>query len=519
MATSGKQTALGQLGQEATCPLCLDLFEQPMVLSCGHNFCHDCLAQLGAEFSCPQCRAKVGRDSACPNQPLANIVCHLKRLWLSGGAQEEGSRRQLCQEHGQPLQTFCSSEKSLLCPGCLKGHQDHPLLSLPEAAQEYKDLLDGLLEPLRKEGQKLLEQRQAEEQSRQECQEQFASEKQKVGLALESLQELLRGGQSVWLAWLAEQEEKMEAEWGVALAQLSGEASRLQQLMAQTERKCRQPDGEFLQDIQDTVDRCRSYVVGRVERVSPRLQDRHRTFLEKNASVRLVVDNSKASLQKTLTRGNLDRLLATVPVPQAPQTPRSSKVYVMPNNATAHPRLWCQGSTVTWANTYQQCPDVPERFDQELCVLGNGIFTTGWNCWEVTVQEPDNVPVWDRPCWAIGVAKESVRRKGGFQLSPQEGIWAVGKSAGGEMVAFSKSPQKLSLRCPLRRLRVRLGYEAETVEFLDAETETFLHRFQTGPFLGETLRPFFYLGQERFTLQCEPYPQPPQGPVHFSFYR
>lgn len=138
MATSGEETALGQLGQEATCPLCLDFFEQPMVLSCGHNFCRDCLAQLGAEFSCPQCRAKVGRDSACPNQPLANIVCHLKRLRLSGGAQEEPSRRQLCQEHGQPLQTFCSSEKSLLCPGCLEGHQDHPLLSLPEAAQEYK---------------------------------------------------------------------------------------------------------------------------------------------------------------------------------------------------------------------------------------------------------------------------------------------------------------------------------------------------------------------------------------------
>ncbi|XP_070792292.1 tripartite motif-containing protein 10-like [Pituophis catenifer annectens] len=496
METSGKQTALGQLGQEAICPLCLDLFEQPMGLSCGHNFCRDCLAQLPPRFSCPQCRAKVGHDSAYPNQPLANIVCHLKRLRLSGEAQEESSHRQLCQEHGQPLQTFCSSEKSLLCPGCLEGHQDHPLLSLPEAAQEYKDLLDGLLEPLRKEGQKLLEQRQAEEQSRQECQEQFASEEQKVGLALESLQELLRGGQSVWLAWLAEQEEKMEAEWGVALAQLSGEASRLQQLMAQTERKCRQPDGEFLQDIQDTVDRCRSYLVGRAERVSPRLQDRHRTFLEKNASVRQVVDNSKASLQKTLTRENLDQLLATAPAPEKP----TSRVYIELNKSTAHPRLRCQGSTVAWANTYQQCPDVPERFDRELCVLGCEEFTTGWKWWEVTVKEPGSVPVLGRPHWAIGVAKESVRRKGSFQLSPQEGIWAVGKSAVGEMVAFSKSPQKLSSRCPPRKLRVRLGYEAETVEFLDAETETFLHSFQTGPFLGETLRPFFYLGRQGLCL-------------------
>ncbi|XP_058028240.1 E3 ubiquitin-protein ligase TRIM7-like [Ahaetulla prasina] len=497
MAASGEETALGQLGQEATCPLCLDFFQHPMGLSCGHNFCRNCLAQLGAEFSCPQCRAKVEPGSACPNRPLASIVCHLKRLRLSGGAQEESRRRQLCQEHGQPLQAFCSREKSLLCSGCLGGHQGHPLLSLPEAAQEYKNLLDGLLEPLRKEGQKLLEQRKAEEKSRQECQEQLAAEKQKVGLALESLQELLGERQPVWLAWLAEQEEKMEDEWGVALAQLSAEASRLQQLMAQTERKCRQTDGEFLQDIQDTVDRCRSHVVGRVERVSPRLQGRLKALLEKNASVRKVVDNYKATLRTILTRENLERLLATAPAPRKPM----SKVYVELNHSTAHPRLRCKGSTLNWADRYQDCPETPERFDREFCVLGCQGFTTGWNWWEVSVQQANkNAPVWGRMCWAIGVAKESVRRKGSFQLSRQEGIWAVGMSVGGEMVALFKGLQKLSVRRPLRRLRVRLGYEAEEVEFLDAETEASLHTFRTGPFLGETLRPFFYLGQEWVTL-------------------
>ncbi|XP_026547132.1 zinc finger protein RFP-like [Notechis scutatus] len=295
MAASGEETLVGQLCQEATCPICLGFLEQPMVLFCGHTFCRHCLAQLGTEASCPQCRVRVEPVSTYPNQPLTNIVCHLKRHRLSEGAQEESSTQWLCQDHGQPLQIFCSSEKSLLCLACLGKHQGHPLLSLPEAAQEYKDLLDGLLEPLRKEEQKLLEQRQAEEQSWQEFQELLAAEKQKVVLALESLQELLRERQPVWLGWLAEQEEKMQAEW--ALAKLSMETSRLQQLIAQMERKCRQPDGEFLQDIQDTVDRCQSYVAGSIESASPRLQVRLQTLLEKNASVRRIVDNSKASLQ------------------------------------------------------------------------------------------------------------------------------------------------------------------------------------------------------------------------------
>lgn len=56
------------------------------------------------------------------------------------------------------------------------GHGGPWVGALPLWTQEWlplfrtQDLLDGLLESLRKEGPKLLEQRQAEEQSRQECQ-------------------------------------------------------------------------------------------------------------------------------------------------------------------------------------------------------------------------------------------------------------------------------------------------------------------------------------------------------------
>ncbi|XP_039221883.1 zinc finger protein RFP-like isoform X2 [Crotalus tigris] len=503
MAASGEETALEQLGQEATCPLCLDLFQQPMVLPCGHNFCRDCLARLGAEASCPQCRARVEPGSACPSQALANIVGLVKGLRLLRGAQEGSSGPQLCQEHQQPLQTFCSSENRLLCASCLGGHQGHPLLSLPEAAQEYKVLLDALLEPLRKEEQQLLEQMQAEEQSRQECQEEWATEKQKVILALGSLVELLKKRQSVWVTWLAEQEKKMMAEWVGPLSQLSGEASHLQQLIVQTERKCRQPDGEFLQDIQDTVDRCRSYVVGHVENASPSLQGRLRTILGNNTSVRQVVDNYKASLETTLTRKKLQRPLAVVPVPQYIQGPAAPKVYVTLDSSTAHPRLCCQGTTLTLANQNQNLLDLPGRFDQELCVLGCGGFNTWWYCWEVFVKEAGNTPVGGRAVWAVGVAIESVRRKGSFQLSPQEGIWAVGKSVEGQMVAFSKVHEKLSLQTPLTKLRVQLDYRAEEVAFLDAQTGAPLYTFRTGPFLGERAYPFFYLGQQGVTLQCE----------------
>ncbi|XP_025031713.1 tripartite motif-containing protein 10-like isoform X2 [Python bivittatus] len=506
MATpeGGEEAALRALGEEATCPLCLDYFKHPMGLACGHNFCRDCLAQLGSAASCPQCRATVDPGSARPNQPLANVVCLVKRLQLlQEGTEEEEGSRQLCREHQQPLQSFCSTEKCLLCPACLGGHQSHALLSLPEAAQVYKGFLDALLGPLKKEGEKLLEQQQAEEQSRQECQEQFATEKQKVGLALESLLGLLQEMQPVWVGWLEEQEKKMEAERDGTLAKLSGEASRLQELIDGTERKCGRPDWEFLQDIGNTLGRCESYVVGHIERVSPKLQDRLKAILEKNGALRQMVENYKASLRTTLTPENLEHLLATEP----PQKPALTKAYVCLDNRTAHPRFQSLHSRVIWADSYQDVPDGPERFNREFCVLGCEGFASGQHWWEVSVQGQENARVWGKVSWAVGVARESVHRKASFWLSPREGIWAVGDRTQAEEFALSAPAwQRLQLKKKLAKVRVQLDYEAGKVEFFDADIDHSIYTFSPCSFLGEKIRPFFYLGNARIALQLEALP-------------
>uniref|UniRef100_A0A670YX77 Uncharacterized protein n=1 Tax=Pseudonaja textilis TaxID=8673 RepID=A0A670YX77_PSETE len=153
-------------------------------------------------------------------------------------------------------------------------------------------------------------------------------------------------------------------------------------------------------------------------------------------------------------------------------------VYITLNGSTAHPQLWCQGSSVTWANRFQDCPDVPERFDQELCVLGSEGFTTGWHWWEVSVQGPYNFPVQGEVSWAIGVAKESIPRKGSFKLSSQVGIWAVGNNVWGQMIAFE--PYRVTLQSSPRRLWVRLDCEAKEVQILDAVTGASLYTFKKG---------------------------------------
>eukprot|EP00756_Hemistasia_phaeocysticola_P008546 Hpha_TRINITY_DN14652_c0_g1::TRINITY_DN14652_c0_g1_i1::g.48644::m.48644 len=52
------------LERELACPVCLELFNQPRRLSCGHTFCRDCLLRLvqgksAASIRCPECRKET----------------------------------------------------------------------------------------------------------------------------------------------------------------------------------------------------------------------------------------------------------------------------------------------------------------------------------------------------------------------------------------------------------------------------------------------------------------------------
>lgn len=118
----------------------------------------------------------------------------------------------------------------------------------------------------------------------------------------------------------------------------------------------------------------------------------------------------------------------------------------------------------------QELPDNPKRFDTNSRVLASTGFKSGRHYWEVEVGPSDG--------WAFGVAKESIRRKGLTQFSPEEGIWAVQQN-GGRYWAVT-SPQRTPLCLggrKLSRVRVYLDYEGEEVSFYDAENMQHIFTF------------------------------------------
>uniref|UniRef100_A0A3Q2P7X2 RING-type domain-containing protein n=1 Tax=Fundulus heteroclitus TaxID=8078 RepID=A0A3Q2P7X2_FUNHE len=57
-----------QLTQELSCPICLQLYNDPVVLPCGHNYCLACICKSASSTDsgkepprCPECREKVAQ--------------------------------------------------------------------------------------------------------------------------------------------------------------------------------------------------------------------------------------------------------------------------------------------------------------------------------------------------------------------------------------------------------------------------------------------------------------------------
>uniref|UniRef100_A0A8C0H1F7 Uncharacterized protein n=1 Tax=Chelonoidis abingdonii TaxID=106734 RepID=A0A8C0H1F7_CHEAB len=133
---------LESLREEATCPICLEYFKDPVTIECGHNFCRACIAQCweGSDtaVSCPQCRETGQQGNLRPNRQLANVVEIVKRLSLqtAKGAGEE----RVCGEHQETLKLFCEEDQTPICVICResRAHRAHTVVPIREAAQEYK---------------------------------------------------------------------------------------------------------------------------------------------------------------------------------------------------------------------------------------------------------------------------------------------------------------------------------------------------------------------------------------------
>ncbi|XP_071491987.1 uncharacterized protein [Diadema antillarum] len=106
------------------CPICINVFVDPRLLSCSHTYCKDCLMRLsnsqkGRKIICPVCRKvtnvpKGNVDLLQSNQPIKSLIEDVKN---------QTQACTVCRGNEKPLAiTYCQECDDYMCVDCHKTH-------------------------------------------------------------------------------------------------------------------------------------------------------------------------------------------------------------------------------------------------------------------------------------------------------------------------------------------------------------------------------------------------------------
>ena len=130
--------------QDLCCPVCQDVFRDPVVLSCSHSFCKDCLQSWWIDKptrECPVCRK---RSLSKPHFSL--VLKNLCEAFIQ--ERDQRSSEALCCLHSEKLKLFCLDHQQPVCHICRDSekHSNHRFRPIDEAARQHKKELQETLE-------------------------------------------------------------------------------------------------------------------------------------------------------------------------------------------------------------------------------------------------------------------------------------------------------------------------------------------------------------------------------------
>uniref|UniRef100_A0A3P8ULI3 Zinc-binding protein A33-like n=1 Tax=Cynoglossus semilaevis TaxID=244447 RepID=A0A3P8ULI3_CYNSE len=151
---------------------------------------------------------------------------------------------------------------------------------------------------------------------------------------------------------------------------------------------------------------------------------------------------------------------------------------------TAHPALILSEDKkqVYCGDEKKHLPDNTKRFNPCVSVMGKQSFSSGRFYYEVQVK--------GKSAWDLGVARESINRKGNISMRPQDGYWTIILINGNEYFALSKPSARLCLTSAPEKVGVFVDYDKGLVSFYDVDAVALIYSFTDCSFT-EKLHPFF----------------------------
>ncbi|XP_068098356.1 E3 ubiquitin/ISG15 ligase TRIM25-like [Hyperolius riggenbachi] len=483
--------AFAIVSEELSCSICLNVYQDPVLLRCGHNFCSSCIgdvldAQEGSGiYSCPQCRTEFAERPALhrnialrniaesfqpniPEQKISGILCnycinssatavktcvHCEASLCEGHVKVHNKaaehvliepttclENRKCSIHKKILEYYCNEDSMCICVSCrLDGeHKQHQVDSINTGFEKMRERLKNSLDGLSTQKVQAKSHIQMLLDHESKVKKDTTSIKKTITTLFVELKKKLDALEQKILDEIYLQEGLVSSSVADLIKHLETEVDKFSKKIMKVETLCSMTDPlNVLQEHgedNDTITEEHQELEGTATSVKHFHQEE--TFI-------------------TLLHG-LSRIMREVNIDMFAQT--DTNIVLDRDTAGNYVNISEDLKTVSYAEQVNNYPKNPTRFSINQ-VLSKTVFSSGRHYWEVETSKTGN--------WRVGVTYSSIDRKYEGAFGDNNKAWCL--KCVENKVKVVHNNEEISVAAPSCRpsFGVYLDYEAGRLSFYE----------------------------------------------------